>query len=405
MKYIKYFLLFFISLLILNVNVLAASSKFEPILDVETEIIDNQVFLIIGYEGEDVLALTQEIAYENKYLELVNIAPLGDFEITQGVKKDQGTYSTVKILADSNKVYNDVKYAILVFDIKEAFRVGKSATVFLYNYDSIGPNKDKYRHKGFEIEVKRDTATEAMFLKNPIDNMTKTKHWFREHLIIFIIIFILIILGILFIFLIPSTRKEENRSKDLKKKIATATDKKNSIAPIKLDQEFISSLGEEKKEVDMSGAIEVSDVKPFGNAASRFDQKTDAENAALNVSADAFALEASGMKDLEEDDEDDEVEVLSSDDSSDDKIDTLGLFIIIFITSTLFIGAVGAIEYNITDLKENIVNDLKYDKELDYNNDGKIDLADLLETKDLNNIEQDKELYDVPNYEPIEPID
>lgn len=401
MKYIKHCIFVMMMFILCSINVFAASSRFEPIVDLETEIIDNQVFIIIGYDGEDILALTQEIAFENKYLELDSITPLGGFEITKGVKRDEGTYSTVKMLADSNKVYNDVKYAILAFNTTDAFKVGKSATVFLYNYDSIGPNKDKYRHKGYEITVKRAAQDEAMFLKNPIDDSTKNKHWFREHLIIFIIAFVVIILIILFIFLIPSNRKVENRSKDIKKKIEkSADDTKSTIAPIKLDADLIASIGEEKKEVDMSEAIEVSDMKPFGDAVSKFDESAK-QGELLDASADVFSMQSSGIKDLETEKTEDGVEILDTEDN-DDKIDTLSLFIIIFITSTLFIGSVKAIEYNIPDLKENIVNNLKYKKELDYNSDGKIDLADLLETKDLTTIEhQDKE-YDIPNYEDID---
>lgn len=386
MKYIKYLFIFIISIFMVNMNVLAASSKFDPLIDVQTtDIIDNQIFIIIGYEGENVLALTQEVAFESKYLELDKISPLAGFDITKGVTKDEGSYSTVKILADSNKVYNDVKYAILTFNVKDAFKVGKTARVFLYNYDSIGPNKDKYRHKGYTVTVKRDSKGEVVFFTNAIDDSTKRDIWLEEHFIIFVIIFLVIVLGILFIFLIPSKRKTENRSKDVKKTIEK-NDKKKTIAPIKLDQELISSLGEEKKEIDMSEAIEVTDMKPFGDAVSKFDQTYD-DTKLVDASADVFSMEADGIKDLESDTTEDGIEILSNDDDDDDKIDTLGLFIILFITSTLFIGNIRAIGYNIDDLKENIVNNLKYDKELDYNNDGKIDLEDLLETKDLDNLE------------------
>lgn len=408
MRYIKLFMIFIVSLLLVNTNVYAASSKFEPLISLEEEIIDDQVFVIVGYEGENVLALTQEISYENKYLDFVSVSPLADFDVTKGIKKDEGTFSTVKILADSsNKVYNDVKYAILVFNVKDAFKVGKSTTVFLYNYDSIGPNKDKYRHRGFEISIKRSGKNEVMFLKNLIDDSTKTRLWFREHLIIFIIVFVVIILVILFIFLIPSKTKVENRGKDIKKKIEkSANDSNSTIAPIKLDADLIASLGEEKKEVDMSEAIEVTDMKPFGEAIGKFDKEAPGSKL-IDANADVFSINNSGIKDLETPTTEDGVEIFDEEEknSDDDHIDTLGLFIIVLITSTLFIGTVKAIEYNVSELKENIVNNLSYKKELDYNDDGKIDLADLLETKDLSNLEYQDQEYDVPDYEPIEPIE
>ncbi len=391
MKYLKYVLVILCGFVLININVNAASSKFEPILDLETEIIDDQLFVILGYRGESILALTQEIGYQNDYLELNQVTELSDFKITQSKAKYDGSYTMVKILADSDKVYDDVKFAILTFDLKDKFKVGSSTTIFLYNYDAVGPKKDKYRHKGYELEVKREASDEAMFLKRGIDENTKTKFWFFEHIYLFIFIFLGIVMVIIFIFLIPSKRKTENRSKEIKK---TIDNKKNTIAPIKLDVDMIASLGEEKKEVDMSEAIEVSDVKPFGDSKSRFDSEALGTDPDMSVSADVFAMEATRMKDIEDEDE---VEKLDNDDND---IDRLGVFILLLIGSGAMIMSVHATEYDIDGLKNNIVNDLKYEAKYDYNNDKKIDLLDLLETKDLTAIEGNNE-EEGPTYEPL----
>ena len=391
MKYLKYVLVILCGFVLININVNAASSKFEPILDLETEIIDDQLFVILGYRGESILALTQEIGYQNDYLELNQVTELSDFKITQSKAKYDGSYTMVKILADSDKVYDDVKFAILTFDLKDKFKVGSSTTIFLYNYDAVGPKKDKYRHKGYELEVKREASDEAMFLKRGIDENTKTEFWFFEHIYLFIFIFLGIVMVIIFIFLIPSKRKTENRSKEIKK---TIDNKKNTIAPIKLDVDMIASLGEEKKEVDMSEAIEVSDVKPFGDSKSRFDSEALGTDPDMSVSADVFAMEATRMKDIEDEDE---VEKLDNDDND---IDRLGVFILLLIGSGAMIMSVHATEYDIDGLKNNIVNDLKYEAKYDYNNDKKIDLLDLLETKDLTAIEGNNE-EEGPTYEPL----
>lgn len=391
MKYLKYILVILCGFVLININVNAASSKFEPVLDLETEIIDDQLFIILGYRGESILALTQEIGYQNDYLELNQVTELSDFKITQSKAKYDGSYTMVKILADSDTVFDDVKFAILTFDLKDKFKVGSSTTIFLYNYDAVGPKKDKYRHKGYELEVKREASDEAMFLKRGIDENTKTKFWFFEHIYLFIFIFLGIVMVIIFIFLIPSKRKTENRSKEIKK---TIDNKKNTIAPIKLDVDMIASLGEEKKEVDMSEAIEVSDVKPFGDSKSRFDSEALGTDPDMSVSADVFAMEATGMKDIEDEDE---VEKLDNDDND---IDRLGVFILLLIGSGAMIMSVHATEYDIDGLKNNIVNDLKYEAKYDYNNDKKIDLLDLLETKDLTAIEGNNE-EEGPTYEPL----
>ena len=83
MKYIKSMLLFiFMSIISINI-VNAAPTKFEPTVNMEPEIIDNQISIVLGFKGEHSMALSQYMSYDDDYLTLVDIIGVEDFIITK----------------------------------------------------------------------------------------------------------------------------------------------------------------------------------------------------------------------------------------------------------------------------------------------------------------------------------
>lgn len=482
MKYIRYFLTIFVCMI--AVNVYAATSNFEPTINMAPDITENQISVIVGYKGENIMALTQNISYEREYLTLVDVTTMDNFVVTKGNEQKDGNFQTIKLLADSDYAFEDINYAVLTFELKDKFKVGKSSKVFMYTYEAAGPNKDKYRHKGYEMTLRRDDVGEMAFLLKVIDSSTKREYWLSQNYLIIIAV-VLVIVGIVAtIFLIPSKRKKEKRAEKIREELngKTQVSEKNSkdIDPIKIDYDMIEDIGTIKKEVDMSQAIQVSDLKPFGEAEGKY-SKENQGNMPSNVGniqnnqmnqlnplnqqvpepmappmqamvemqamasennkvEDAPAIDAFSMKidnsqvpaqepskqgivntnepqqtntlnasiqELPEEKQEDLILFQptfgdNEDNNNNNGTNNIMSFILLLIISmSILIPNIRALEYRVEELRDCIVGNIPYDSELDYNNDGRIDVSDIIETKDLSNtsLEPDAPTH---NFKPIE---
>lgn len=481
MKYIRYFFTIFVCMI--AVNVYAATSNFEPTINMAPDITENQISVIVGYKGENIMALTQNIAYEREYLTLIDVTMMDNFVVTKGNEQQEGNFQTIKLLADSDYAFEDINYAVLTFELKDKFKVGKSSKVFMYTYEAAGPNKDKYRHKGYEMTLRRDDVGEMAFLLKAIDSSTKREYWLSQNYLIIIAV-VLVLVGIVAtIFLIPSKRKKEKRAEKIREELngnkQVSEKKSKDIAPIKIDYDMIEDIGTVKKEVDMSQAIEVSDLKPFGNAEGKYSTESHESNnidgvniqqnsmsqlnptnqmvaetmappmqatvemqamASENNKAEAPAIDAFSMKidntpipsqesiaqEIVNTDESQRNDTLSAgiqelpeekqedlilfqptfgdneeNNSNNGNNNIMSLILLLIVSVGLLIPNIRALEYRVEELRDCIVGNIPYDKELDYNNDGKVDVADIIETKDLSNtsLEPDAPTH---NFKPIE---
>ncbi|MDE6141268.1 MAG: hypothetical protein K2G03_01555 [Bacilli bacterium] len=480
MKYFRYILTMFFC--IIAINVYAATSNFEPTINMEPDITENQISIIVGYKGENIMAVTQTISYEEDYLSLVDVTMMDNFVVTKGNEKKDSSFQTLKILADSDYAFEDINYAVLTFELKDKFKVGKSSKVFMYSYEAIGPNKDKYRHKGYEMTLRRDEVGQMAFLLKIIDSSTKREYWLSQNYLI-IIAAVLGIGGIIaMIFMIPTKRKREKRAEKIHKEMVEGKNpEKKSIDPIKIDYDMIEDLGTVKKEVDMSQAIEVSDLKPFGETEGKFVSSEmvkatsqvqqmpqtpvitqDAFNAvgngdssiveeapinAFNMTIDSGLANKnqesrqeneqnvvtpmmevrlnpqvisnqgdnqavnsnSSFKEIPEEKKEDLIlfQPTFGDENAEDgtsnngNIPPLSIILVLILSLSLLVPHVMAIEYRVSELRDCIVGNIPYDAELDYNNDGKVDIADIIETKDLSNtiLGDDKPSH---NFKPVE---
>lgn len=473
MKYIRYIITVFFC--VVSMNVYAATSNFEPTINMEPDITENQISIIVGYKGENLMAVTQNISYEPDYLSLIDVTMMDNFIVTKGNEKKDSNFQTLKILADSDYAFEDINYAVLTFELKDKFKVGKSSKVFMYSYEAIGPNKDKYRHKGYEMTLRRDEAGLMAFLLKIIDSSTKREYWLSQNYL-FIIAGILAIGGVIaMIFLIPTKRKREKRAEKIHQEMKENKNPSNKdVDPIKIDYDMIEDLGTVKREVDMSQAIEVSDLKPFGEAAGKYvseemvssspveqtpitqqpqvqDQlqsmqsveptgapeeapinafnmtiETNQSSApqgqinsipqnptpvmevhpnpqVINDANDGPAInpnptslnQGTSLQEIPEEKQEDLIlfqptfDDINAENSQNNgnggNITPMSFVLILLLSLGLIIPTTQASEYRVSELRDCIVGNIPYDAELDYNGDGKVDIADIIETKDLSN--------------------
>lgn len=489
MKYIRYIITMFFCMM--TVNVYAATSNFEPTINMEPDITENQISIIVGYKGENIMAVMQNISYESNYLSLVDVTMMDNFVVTKGNEHKDASFQTLKILADSDYAFEDINYAVLTFELKDKFKVGKSSKIFMYSYEAIGPNKDKYRHKGYEMTLRRDEVGQMAFLLKIIDSSTKREYWLSQNYLIIIAV----VLGVggilLMIFLIPTKRKREKRAEKIHQEMTEGKNpEKKEVDPIKIDYDMIEDLGTVKKEVDMSQAIEVSDLKPFGEAEGKFvsqemvsstpvqqapmmqqtqvmpnvqptqqsveqavvqEEPINAFNMtietnqssapqeqnqgqinpmpqnqtpvmevhpnpqiinsqnngpAINPNSGAV-IQNNTLQEIPEEKKEDLIlfqptfEDNNDNRGNDGNINPMSFILILILSMSLVVPYVKAIEYRVSELRDCIVGNIPYDSELDYNHDGKVDIADIIETKDLSNttLGDDRPSH---NFKPVE---
>ena len=175
MKILRYLVVIVATLFIFSGNVSADASNFEPTINMQPDITENQLQILLGYKGEEVMAINHYISWDSSYVTLLDVVPLENFTITKGNEVEDGVYRTINILGDSDYSFTDTNYALLIFEVTDKFKVGKKSDIIYYDYQAVGPNKNKLRHKGSVMTLQRDTNSEMLFLMGEIDNNLNVK--------------------------------------------------------------------------------------------------------------------------------------------------------------------------------------------------------------------------------------
>lgn len=450
MKYIKGFILIIFTCFFLNIKVLAASSNFDITINMQPDITENQVKVYVGFTGEEIMAVTHNLSYDSSKLTLVDVEALDNFVVTTGGETTDGKWKIIPILADSDYSFVDSNFAVLTFEVSESFKIDKTSDVFIYNVEASGPDKTKYRTQGEIMTMDRESASEMYFLTKDIDNSTNIKYWISEHLLLIALIILGIIGVVVLIIMLPSKRKKEHRDSivndQLKKENYSGT------PTVKINQTAIDSIGEVAKPIDMKDAIIVDEtVKPFGDIVGRYDNTVNnSENlgninlnnnvqnqeVVNNVIENSQVVDAFNTKPMIDNNNLDDGFIELLDDNNENTInkppqnsnDELTLFqpqafedvsqtqnnnnsnnngnlfsiiLLLALSLTLFNTAnIKAEEtiYRIDDLRDCIVGNIPFDKELDYNKDGKVDVLDLIYTKDLTNCNFEELLQTDPGF-------
>lgn len=478
-KHLRYIVVVLVTMFMFNTNVLAASSKFDPTINLEPDIVNNQITLILGFQGEEVMATSHKVSWDSRYLTFVDIIPLEGFNVTKSNIIEDAEYRTLNILADSDYSFLDTNYAVIIFSISDEFKVGTKTDLIWYEYESAGVEVYKYRHKGYIMTLNRESRDKMVYLEAPIDDSTKIDYWFRENWLL-VAVGVLALVAVLVIIMVwPTKRKKEKREQNVRKQTKDRTFKFEK-QDYKIDHEKLDKIAGINRQKDMSEAIIISDLNPFesavgsqrtvagqehtidgannnlgsvnvnNNAGVKFIDpgmvNSNPENLAqvyipdqnlapgqsqvapvqpvqVNLQqpqTEAQQIDAFNMKigedvqpqvaqvqtpqvqsgapaqpiksDLFEEIKDDSVDdnlVLfqpqnfESAHKSNNDIETL-VFALLFILASLFISVpVKALNFEIDELRECIVGNIPEDEKFDYNEDGLIDVVDLIKTKDL----------------------
>lgn len=456
MKRIKMILVILISFFVSINPVLAETSKFEATINMEPEITENQINLVLGFRGEEVMAVKETITYDATRLTLLDIVPIDNFTVTKGNETIDGKWHTVKLVADSIYSFNDTNYAIAVFEVKDNFKVKKESDVFLYGVEGSGTAKIKYRYRGDYVLLTRESNTNMYMDITPIKDGAKFSYYIKKYLVIGIVVLVVLLALIIIIFInLPSHRKKENRDKAVSDSIKEENYQKNSNE-IKFDLDHVSDE-ENKNIIKLSDAILVSDTKPFEDNLGKNEVLNETKNDnSLEVSINPFNITveeqaAMNVQEINKEDmleEKQEVveeipqtndlkapvftqEIGNSNENTNNS--NIGMMLLLFgisilslisfnvyaidLNSGMFEGiGTPAIEnnnqteeekeeiennYRVDEIRECIVGNIPFNEELDYNKDGKVDILDLIETKNLVNVNFEELLKTDPGFKEI----
>lgn len=434
MKYIKYFIVAIFSFFIINSSVLAASSKFEITVNMQPDITENQVNVLVGFTGEDVMAVSHNFAYDSSKLTLVDIIPLDTFTITKGHETINGKWKSIPILADSNYSFTSTNYAVIVFEVNKGFKINNKADVFFYNAEAAGPDKSKYRSNGKLMVMDKESPSEMYFLTEEINDSTKIKYWILEHIVLIVLVILGVIATVLLLVFLPTRRKKEHRDANLNNQIKR--ENYDGASSIKIDQNVLDQIGAETKPIDMKDAIIYNEeIKPFGDITARNENIGNTELLGNNVQnfgvvnnnnentqvLDAFStkptIEDSGFVELNDESnvnnsqenesltlfQPQDFEDINDTNKSNTNNNLFGLIILFILSITLFSGykVYAEEQYRINDLRECIVGNIPYNKDLDYSGDGRVDVLDIIYTKDLSNTVYQEEQEVDPGFKEI----
>lgn len=446
--------------------VFADSSNFEATINMEPEITENQINLVLGFRGEEVMAVSETITYDSSRITLLDVVAIDNFAVTLGEETIDGKWHTIKVLADSMYSFTDTNYAVAVFEVKDNFKKDKTNDLFLYNVEAVGPEKSKYRYRGDFLTLTRESVSEMYFKIEPINNNTKVNYFLKQYLVIIVVIVLVIIGLIIFIILhIPSRRKEENRQQDVGNAIKSENFSGNNGEKVMVNPNAVAEIGETKKVINLEDAIVVSDLKPFDNNPTKVetDQVIPTPNdARVDVQIDPFnmKLEDAASTNVQEIPESvvnkeevetpkvaeppkvdiidtsvnsinnngaipiepqkpendlkapiltveigsEDVETIDEDkDSTNHSTNINGIIVLLIATMmALFSVNVYALEdeeeYKVEDLRECLVGNIPCESYLDYNDDGKVDIVDVVFTRNTIDVNFEKLLNTDPGF-------
>ena len=212
-------ILIIISLVFIGVSsVNAEASKFSSEIEYEYDIDNRKITLILGFSGEPTYKVDNVIIYDDKYIELDDSVTQEDFTMLESKEEKNGTEHELYFSCESESIYDEANYLLLVFNMKSDFKVGKSSYITIK--DIVGYGEDfKYRDPGKYVIIRRENPLELTIIPKTYNKNIKFRLWMEEHLVWICFGLLGLILSVIFIF-IPSIQRIENKDKKIRKQIS-----------------------------------------------------------------------------------------------------------------------------------------------------------------------------------------
>ena len=198
---VKYFLLMF---LLIPCICFAESTNFQPTYEVDTEIKDNYLYIMLGYEGDDIENIDETIAFKTGTIELTSIDAMNGYSVKKQELTKDGKYTKINLSIENAELATNKNYAILEFKVNNT----KYTDLFFYNIDGLNI-KSKFRNNGNILALRKDNDL-MITTKKDITSSTKTQYFFINNMNIFIIIGVCLFICLMVFINLPSKKKKTN---------------------------------------------------------------------------------------------------------------------------------------------------------------------------------------------------
>jgi len=235
MKKIINYLIVIMCCIFTFINVNAAASEFSSLLDFEYDFDTKEIYVILGFDGEPAYKVKQTVIYDNKYIELKDAICQEDFEMVDKSSQMDGNDIVSNYTCESPSIYDDTKYLLLVFKMKDNYKVGKSAYITVKDIVAYG-EEFKYRDTGKYIIVKRDKPLELTIIPKDYNDSIKFRLWMEDNIVFICFGFIVLFLFIIFIFM-PTISRTESKDNKMRRQIKRNHKIAKSVKKLELEKE------------------------------------------------------------------------------------------------------------------------------------------------------------------------
>lgn len=198
---VKYFLLIF---LLIPCVCFAESTNFQPTYEVDTEIKDNYLYIMLGYEGDDIESIDEVIAFKTGTIELTSIDAMNGYSVKKQELTKDGKYTKINLSIENAELATNKNYAILEFKVDNT----KYTDLFFYNIDGLNI-KSKFRNNGNILALRKDNDL-MITTKKDITSSTRTQYFFINNMNIFIIIGVCLFICLMVFINLPNKKKKTN---------------------------------------------------------------------------------------------------------------------------------------------------------------------------------------------------
>ncbi len=322
-----------------------------------TEYIDQSIILTLKMTSDNIMAIEQEMTYNSNEFELQKVKTNYYFTYTEGKPIKSGNNTTIKMLFDSTNSFKTIEYAQIYFK-----PLVKDKPLNIY-FDNIHSSDVDYKYESSygcreEITVYSDSDN-IKIVKEDYTLRNQVSKWADENKTMLILICVALIAFIIIINIIRAIRTKIRLNK---KPFKTVTIETNATFPINNQTPGVPSQVNTSP-TPVSGEFIINEQLEKIND----DQIGGKQLEQLEAEAKAEAeAEASQTQDA------------SSNDAFNGKYE---VFILLLLVGTLlFTSNVFAEDSRakLPQIRNNIVNNEKYNSELDNNKDKKVNLIDLI---------------------------
>ena len=184
-----------------------ADSLFTAEAEVPDDVTENQIKVILGFYSEENMIAMEDLTYDSRYLEFDSVVSGEHFNVTISEPRTNKNNKTITILADSNYAFEAYNYAELTFNITGKMKVGSGTDITISNIKGLGTDKTIHVDTNRNLYIHRLSEGNLEYNFKELNSATKFEIFMRKNLIIIILVVIALIGSIIALIIFKRRQK------------------------------------------------------------------------------------------------------------------------------------------------------------------------------------------------------